>query len=122
MDHDDDVGAGLERQAVTRLLVRPVPAVRVVPLERDARQLPRDLDGTVGARVVDEHDLVDVVLRHDLVVGPAERPAGVVRGHDDGDSLLPVHDVRSCSATPAGGAVEYIPGGARPAPVEWPPP
>ena len=81
MDHDDDVRAALERDRVAGLLVAAVAKVAVV-LDVMEAELARERDGLVLARVVDEDDLVDDLVR-ELVVGALEGPRRVVRGHDD---------------------------------------
>ena len=83
VEHHDDVGAGLQRRVVARLLVAAVAPVLGVDDDVEA-ELAGDVDGLVARHVVDEDDLVDEVVR-DVGVRPLERPRGVVGGHDDDD-------------------------------------
>ena len=85
VEHHDDVGAGLERRVVARLLVAAVAPVLRVDDDVEA-EVPGDVDGLVLRHVVDEDDLVDDVVR-DVGVGALERQGRVVGGHDDDDAL-----------------------------------
>ncbi len=53
-------------------------------------ELPRDRGRVVVARVVDDDDLVDDVVRQ-IFVGPAKGSHRVVRGHDHDQSLSVDH-------------------------------
>ena len=97
MHHDHDVRGFVEREPVRGLLVRAVAAVARVDLEPRVRQRARDGNRLVLAAVVDDHDQVHDALRHHLVVRPAQRARGVVRGHDDDDLLTLKHAWRSAS-------------------------
>src|SRR5438105_1260470 len=83
VDHDDDVGAGAQRLRVARLPIGAVAVVAVVHEDLEP-ELPRDFERRVGRAVVHEDHEVDRVLRQ-LLVGHAQRPAGVVRRHHDDD-------------------------------------
>ena len=87
VEHDDHVGAPLERPVVARLLVAAVAQVLAVDDDLEAEPL-RDLDGLVPRHVVHEDHVVDEVVR-DVRVRALERPGGVVRGHDDDDAWAP---------------------------------
>src|SRR5581483_3244549 len=105
--HDDDVGAFLEREPVAGLLVRTVAAVLRMRVDPRLRQRSRERDRLVVARVVDHDHPVDDAGSHRVVVGPAERPCRVVRGHDD-DHLLAV-DHGALGAGADDRAASYMP-------------
>nr|WP_230316224.1 hypothetical protein [Conexibacter sp. W3-3-2] len=85
VEHHHDVGAAVERVEVAGLLVAAVAGVVGVPDDAQA-QTRRDVDGVVGAVVVDQQDLVDPV-RRDRADRVLERRRRVARGHDDRDLL-----------------------------------
>ena len=62
MDHDDDVCAGREREAVAGLLVAAITAVPRMHLDLHTIERARDLYGLITAGVVDEDDQVDHAL------------------------------------------------------------
>ena len=47
--------------------------------------------GLVLAGVIDDDHQVDDALGHHFVVGPLERPRGIVGGHDDDDFFVVEH-------------------------------
>jgi len=80
VDHDDIVGAPVERLPVAGLLVAAVPEIPLVADEGDGEVLG-DLRGLVSARVVDHDDLVAAAGR-EPAEGDLQGFGRVVRGHD----------------------------------------
>src|SRR5439155_20396360 len=91
VDHDDAVGALLEREPVARLLVRPVASVDRVSVHAGTGKRPGDGRRGIVAAVVDDDHEVDDALGHHLVVRLPERARGVVGRHDDDDLLAVQH-------------------------------
>jgi hypothetical protein len=83
VEEHDNVRTLLDRSRVAGLLVAAVPAVLRVHVDRDP-ELACELDGVVGARVVDEDERVGRSGR-DLGDGLLERPLGPVGGQGDHD-------------------------------------
>ena len=80
VNHDDDVSARRQSEAVAGLLVAAVTAVHRMNLHLRMLEGSRDGDGVVGAGVIHQNDQVDDPLRHDLVVGLLQSPRGIVAG------------------------------------------
>jgi hypothetical protein len=83
VEHDHDLGAGLERRVVAGLLVATVAPVLGVD-DHVEPELAGDVHGLVRGDIVHEDDPVDQVVR-DIGVRTLERPRGVVGRHDDHD-------------------------------------
>jgi len=93
VDHDHDVGPGLEGQPVTGLLVAPVSVVPGMHVDFDPREGFPNGHGVVAAEVVHEDHLIDQSLLHDLVVGFDQGLGGIVGRHDDNDFVILEHRV-----------------------------
>ncbi len=72
MNHDDDVRAGGQGEAIAGLLVSAVAAVHGMYLHLHAWQGAGDGHGIVMTGVVHQDDQIDDPLRHHLVVGLAQ--------------------------------------------------
>ena len=94
VDHDDDVRAVLQRQAIARFLVPAVAEVLHVRVDDRLRQRLRQGGRLVRAGVVDDDDQIDDALRQHLLVRLQQRLGRVVGGHDDDDFLCPMRNMR----------------------------
>ena len=86
VQHHDDVGLRLQRQPVTCLLIAAVSAVFRVAMDTDS-EFPRHFSGVVGARVVDENDVLARAARHPIE-GRLQCFRRVIRGQDDADGEI----------------------------------
>ena len=86
MQHDDQIGAALERQPIAGLLVAAVPSVAFVPDGEDL-VLACYIDRIIGAAVVDHDGVVDNTLR-DFPQRSLQRVRGIVGRQHNTDFLL----------------------------------
>jgi hypothetical protein len=96
MDHHDDVGASLQRFAITGGLIAAVAVVGVV----DERRQPKtrgDRRRVVAARIVHQNPLVDGVRQ--FGDGRSEGARRVVRRQHHREALSVDHDARNSCAT-----------------------
>lgn len=93
MQHDDQIGAAFQRQAIAGLLV---PAVPLVPFVAGHEKVvpARDLDRVVGTEVIHQYDVVDDIHR-DFPQRPLERAAGIVSRQHNANFLVVDHAQRS---------------------------
>jgi hypothetical protein len=81
----------LEGQSIAGLLIGAVAEVLRMRVNEGVRQSLREGGGLVRAGVVHDDHLVHDLLGHHLLVRPAQRLGGVVRGHDHDDFLIFEH-------------------------------
>ena len=62
VEHDDDVGLGLEGGVVARLLIATVPEVGLMLNDLEP-QRPRPMGGRIRTRIVDQDDMPAEKLR-----------------------------------------------------------
>ena len=91
MQHDDDVRAGVEREAVARLLVAAVTGVSFVHMDPHARQRRRHRHRVVPAAVVHQNDFIHDALLVDFIHGFGDGLRRVVSGHHHDDFLFEKH-------------------------------
>ena len=91
MNHDDDVRAGREGEAIARLLISAVAAIDRMHFHLHLRQRSGDGHRIVMTRVVHDDDEIDDPLGHDFVVGLAQGAGRVIRGHHDNNFLAVEH-------------------------------
>ncbi len=84
VEHDHDVGAGVQRRVVARLLVAAIATVLLVDDDVEP-ELAGHVHGLVAGHVVNEDDALDEVVRN-VGVRALEGARGVVGRHDDDDA------------------------------------
>ena len=102
VNHDDDVGASFEREAVTGFLVAAVAGIFFVDVDFHAEELRGDFYGVVAAAVVHEDNQIHDALLVDFIHGLRDGFGRVVGGHDDDDFLAVIHS-RECCRKRGGG-------------------
>lgn len=90
--HDDDIGIGLERCGIARLLIAAVAAIRWMRDDAQAERL-RDIDGVIGARIVNEDAVVAESFRN-LVDRRLDRECSVVGGKHERDLRRRCHQLQ----------------------------
>src|SRR5690349_19592956 len=81
MNHDDDVRACCQCEAITSLLICAVAAIFWMHLYLDAIQRASDRDRIVMTCIIHHDDQIDNSLRHYFVVGALQSEGGVVSRH-----------------------------------------
>ena len=102
VDHDDDVRARFEREAITGLLVAAVAGVFLMHMHAHAEQRRRHLHRVVAAAVIHQDDFVHDALLEDFVHGLGDSFGRVVSGHDHDDFFSVIHLAPEFPAYPAG--------------------
>jgi len=91
MHHNDDIGIGLEGQAVTGFLIGPVTEIARMGMNDGVRQLCSDGSGLVVAGIIDDNNEVDDSLGHNFIVRLSEGLSGVISGHNNDNFLAIEH-------------------------------
>ena len=91
MDHDDDIGAGGEGEAIAGLLVPAITAVHGMDFQLRLLEGARDGDGFIMAGIIHDDDEIDDPMRHDFVIGLAQCARGIVGGHHHNNLLAVQH-------------------------------
>jgi hypothetical protein len=89
MQHDDQIGAALERQPIAGLLIPALPNVAIMP-DREDFMLARHIGCIIGAAVVDQDNVVDNIL-WDFAQRLLQRARRVVGWQHNADCLLADH-------------------------------
>ena len=91
MDHNNDVGVVFKSEPVAGLLISAVAAIARMRMDNRIGQTSGDVDGLVPAGIIDDNDQVHNPLGHNLIVGIAKGPGGIVGRHYDNDFFVVKH-------------------------------
>src|SRR5438105_4171685 len=102
MDHNHDVRAGLEREAIAGFLIASVTLIDLVLVYLNPLKALSNRNRIIPAPVIDQNNQIHQLLLAHFGVRLAQCPGGVVSRHDDDYLFIAIHfqtpDIRTCSA------------------------